>query len=66
MRDIGILASTDPVALDRACMDLIENADDPGREHFLERVNSRQGQRTIDFADALGVGTKAYQLVNVD
>lgn len=66
MRDIGILASTDPVALDRACMDLIENADDPGREHFLERVNSRHGQRTIDFADALGVGTKAYQLVNVD
>lgn len=66
MRDIGILASTDPVAIDRACLDLIENSDDPGRDHFMERVNSRHGQLTIDFAAALGVGSVEYDLVNVD
>ncbi len=66
MRDIGILASTDPVAIDRACLDLIESSDDPGRDHFMERVNSRHGQLTIDFAAALGVGSVEYDLVNVD
>ena len=66
MRDIGILASLDPVALDRACLDLIEHSDDPGREHFLERVYSRHGQRTIDFAAALGVGSVDYTLTTVD
>ncbi len=65
MQDIGILSSTDPVALDQACMDLIRQSKDPGRDHFLERVNSRQGTRVIDTAARLGVGTKDYRLIRV-
>lgn len=66
MNDIGILSSLDPVALDRACMDLIEQSEDRGREHFLERVNSRHGTHTIDAACDLGIGTKDYELIVVD
>lgn len=66
MADIGILSSTDPVALDQACMDLIYRSDDPGREHFLERVESRRGTHTIDAAADLGFGSKEYELINVD
>ena len=66
MKDIGILASLDPVALDQACMDLIYNSDDPGREHFLERVESRHGTHTIDAAAELGYGTKEYELITVE
>ena len=66
MKDIGILISTDPIAIDRACMDLVEKSDDPGKEHFLERVNSRNGTHTIDAAAELGFGTKEYILLNVD
>lgn len=64
MADIGIVASLDPVAIDEACMDLIRNSDDPGREHFLERVNSRKGTYTIDAAAELGFGTKDYELIS--
>lgn len=63
MKDIGILASTDPVALDRACLDLILRSEDPGREHFVERVNSRMGTRVIDTAAARGIGSKQYELI---
>lgn len=66
MKDIGILASLDPIALDQACIDLIQNSDDPGRDHMLERINTRHGTHTIDAAAELGFGTKAYKLVNVD
>ena len=66
MKDIGILASTDPIAIDEACMDLVRKSDDPGKEHFLERVNSRNGTHTIDAATELGFGTKEYILLNVD
>ena len=66
MKDIGILASLDPVALDRACFDLVENSTDRGREHFMERVNSRHGTHTIDAAEALGIGTQSYELINID
>lgn len=66
MKDIGILSSLDPVALDSACMDLIKGADDPGRDHFMERVNSRHGTHTIDAADALGFGSKEYELIVLD
>ena len=66
MKDIGILASTDPIAIDEACMDLVRKSDDPGKEHFLERVNSRNGTHTIDAAAELGFGTKEYILLNVD
>ena len=65
MNDVGILSSLDPVALDRACIDLVRNSNDPGREHFMERVNSRHGTHTIDVAEALGLGTQEYELVRV-
>ena len=65
MSDVGILSSLDPVALDRACIDLVRNSNDPGREHFMERVNSRHGTHTIDVAEALGLGTQEYELVRV-
>ncbi len=65
MKDIGILASLDPVAIDQACIDLVNASDDPGKEHFLERVNSRHGTHTIDVAAELGVGSKEYELIIV-
>ena len=65
MKDIGILSSLDPVALDRACLDLVEKSTDPGRDHFMERVNSRHGQHTIEAAEALGIGTQNYDLIQV-
>lgn len=65
MADVGILASTDPVAIDRACMDLIYKADDPGRDHFLERVQTRNGEHTIDTAAGLGFGVKEYELIEI-
>ncbi len=66
MRDIGILSSLDPVALDQACLDLIRQSHDPGRDHFMERVDSRNGTSVIDAAAKLGVGTKRYRLLRVD
>lgn len=65
MKDIGILASLDPIAIDQACIDLVKNSDDPGKEHFLERVNSRHGTHTIDSALKLGYGNKEYELIEV-
>ena len=65
MKDIGILSSLDPVALDRACLDLVINSDDPGRDKFMERVNSRHGQVTVDVAAEEGYGTKEYELIEV-
>ena len=66
MADIGILSSLDPVALDQACIDLVLASNDPGRAHFLERVNTRHGTHTIDAAAELGIGTKDYTLIRVD
>lgn len=66
MADIGILSSLDPVAIDRACMDLIYASKDKGRDHFLERVQSRSGEHTIDMANDIGVGSKEYELVELD
>ena len=63
MKDIGILASLDPVAIDQACIDLVMNSDDPGKEHFMERVESRNGIHTIEAAAALGYGTRDYELI---
>ena len=65
MADIGILASTDPVAIDQACIDLIYASDDPGKDHFIERVESRHGIHTIEAAADLGFGTREYELVEV-
>lgn len=66
MKDIGILASLDPIAIDQACIDLVKNSDDPGRDYLLERINSRQGTHTIDAASDLGYGTKEYELIEVE
>ena len=64
--DIGILVSTDPIAIDQACLDLVYACDDPGKAHFLERVESRNGVHTIEAAAALGYGTREYDLIEVD
>lgn len=64
--DIGILASTDPVAIDQACIDLVKASDSKGKEHFLERVESRHGMYTIDAACYLGCGSKEYELIKID
>ncbi|MBQ1407800.1 MAG: DUF362 domain-containing protein [Eubacterium sp.] len=65
LKDIGILVSLDPVAIDRACIDLVLASDDHGKEHFMERVTSRNGEHTIDRAAELGVGNKEYELIEV-
>lgn len=66
MKDIGILVSCDPVAIDKACLDLVYAAkDDPGQKHFLERVESRNGILTVEAAEALGAGTTDYELIEV-
>lgn len=65
MKDIGILASIDPVAIDQACIDFVNNAEDPGKEHFLERVNSRNGVHTIESAEKIGLGKRQYNLINI-
>ena len=64
--DIGILASADPIAIDQACLDLVYACDDPGKAHFLERVESRNGVHTIEAAAALGYGTREYDLIEVE
>ena len=63
MKDIGILASIDPIAIDKACIDLVESSNDPGSSHFMERVNSRNGLHTIDAAYKLGFGNIEYELI---
>ena len=64
--DIGILASTDPIAIDQACLDLVYASTDPGKSHLLERIESRNGVHTIEAAAALGYGTREYDLVEVE
>jgi len=65
MKDMGILISTDPIAIDQACLDLVYASDDPGRDHLLERIESRHGVHTIEAAAALGFGTRGYELITV-
>lgn len=61
-----ILASTDPVALDQACIDLIYGAaEDPGQQHLLERIESRNGVHTIEAAADLGLGSREYELIEI-
>lgn len=64
--DIGILASTDPVAIDQACIDLVYACSDPGKPHLVERIESRNGVHTIEAAAALGYGTREYDLIEVE
>lgn len=66
MGDIGILASLDPVALDRACVDMVRSSDDHGKIHLIERIDSRHGMHTLDHAEALGMGSQQYELVTLE
>lgn len=67
MKDIGILVSTDPVAIDQACLDLVYNAvEDPGQAHLLERIESLNGVHTIEAAADLSLGQREYELIVVD
>lgn len=63
MGDIGILVSLDPVAIDQACLDLVYASDDPGRDHLIERIESRNGVHTIEAAAELGYGSREYELI---
>ena len=63
--DIGILASTDPVAIDQACVDLVYACSDPGKPHLIERIESRNGVHTIETAAAIGYGSREYELIEV-
>ena len=65
MADLGIYASTDPVALDQACYDAVVNAEDPGKVALIERMNSRHGIRTVEAANELGLGSREYEIVNI-
>ena len=66
IKDIGVLISLDPVAIDKACIDLVYSSNDYGKDHFIERVESRNGTHTIESAWKLGVGSKDYTLINID
>ena len=66
MKDIGILASSDPIAIDQACLDLVYAADDLGKKHLIERIESRNGVHTIEAAAALGYGSRTYNLITID
>lgn len=66
MKDIGILISTDPIAIDQACLDLVYASDDPGKEHLIERIESRNGVHTIEAAEALGYGSRDYELIEIE
>lgn len=65
IKDIGILASIDPVAIDLACIDLVKTSNDPGKEHFLERVSTRNGEHTIEAANKIGLGSVEYELIEI-
>ena len=66
MGDVGILASLDPVALDKACVDLVYSSSDPGKVHLIERMESRHGVHTLEYAEAIGIGSQNYELVDLD
>lgn len=66
MGDVGILASLDPVALDQACLDLVYASKDPGRDHLLERIESRNGVHTVEAAADLGVGSREYERIDME
>jgi uncharacterized Fe-S center protein len=65
MKDIGILASTDPIAIDQACVDLVYASKDRGRDHFVKRIETRNGIHTIEAAAELGYGSREYELVEI-
>ena len=66
IHNMGIMASTDPVAIDKACFDMIKNNPDNGTEEWLKQVNDKVGENTLKVAEELGIGTQDYNLINVD
>ena len=66
IKDIGVLASLDPIAIDQACIDLVKESNDIGKEHLLERINSRNGIHTIEAASELNFGNRDYELISID
>lgn len=66
MGDIGILASLDPIALDKACTDLVRQSEDHGKIHLIERIDSRHGMHTLDYGEKIGLGSQTYKLVSID
>ena len=66
MKDIGILSSLDPIALDQSCIDLVYNSSDPGKEELIERIESRNGTYVIEVANNLGFGSREYEFINID
>ena len=66
MHDIGILASLDPIALDKACTDLVRSSDDHGKIHLIERIDSRHGMHTLDYGEQIGLGSQNYRIVSLD
>ena len=66
MKDIGILASTDPLALDQACIDFVYNSTDPGKDHLIERIESRNGLLTLQSASEQNIGSREYELISID
>ena len=65
MQDIGIAAGLDPVAVDQACIDMIWNSDDPGKELIKERVDTREGRHILEYSEQLGLGTREYELIEI-
>ena len=66
MKDIGIIASADPVVADQACLDMVYASKDPGRDHLVERIESRNGVYTVECAEMLGLGSREYELIKLD
>ena len=66
MEDIGIFASLDPVAVDRACIDAVYSSKDPGKVHLIERIEERNGAYLLQYAEELGLGSNEYELVNIE
>ena len=66
IKDIGVLISLDPVAIDQACIDLVYNSNDEKKSHLIERIESRNGIHTIEVAEELGCGSREYELINID
>jgi uncharacterized Fe-S center protein len=64
--DIGILVSLDPVAIDQACLDLVYSCNDPRKDHLIQRIESRNGALTVQAAAELGIGSREYELIEVE
>ena len=65
MKDIGIFASLDPVAVDQACIDAVFNSTDPGRDHMVERIDSRKGRHILEYSSSIGLGSREYELKEI-